>query len=282
MKKISIFTAALYCIFAVQTTLFSADSKPRRLPNRPPSRHFKTQTGGSRAVGNGGCCRIFLSCCFKPTVVDTFAEDAMLVHTILNYLIQLAPNELRELYLLCENSLFSLSALTANQLDELGLLDNSGNIKEGWRDMILKMLRIGGDNDIHPSFCYFQQAAIDLTNRFPQIISELRTQLNDAEELSIAPETLKILHSQYKLISSESGITADEIDKILTILDSENPIHRNAAPGTSVIRELTLVPLEDFLALAETNWGSNPADEEDEDDDGDVRSTSIVYTSDLR
>ena len=252
MKKISILTGVLYCVFAAQTTLFSADSKPERIPNRAPSTHLKLQTGGSRAVGKGGCCRIMLSCCFRPTLVDPFVEDAMILHSILNYLIRWAPSQLRELYLLCQNSLFFLSDLAAKQLDELGLLDDSGNIKEGWRDMILNMLRLPTDTDIHPCVCYFQQAVIDLTNRFPEIIAELRTQL-DADELSIDPEILKVLHIKYKLIYSENHITTDEIDKILTTLDSGDAIYRDASTGTTVMKELTLAPLEEFLALTDTN-----------------------------
>ena len=256
MKKISILTGVLYCVFAAQTTLFSADSKPRRLPNRAPSGYFKPETGGSRAVGNGGCCRIMLSYCLKPRLVDTFVEDAIVLHTILNYLIRWAPSQVRELYLLCQNGLFLLSDRAAKKLNELGLLDDSGNIKEGWRDMILNMLRLPADTDIHPCVCYFQQAVIDLTNRFPEIIAELRTQL-DAEELSIAPEILTILHSGYKLIYSENRITTDEIDKILRTLDSGDVIYRDASTGTTLMKELTLAPLEDFLASAHTNSVSN-------------------------
>lgn len=253
MKKINILTGALYFILAIQSSLFSADRKPQRLPNRAPSAYCKEQSSPSytRAVGRGGCCRVFISCCLKPKLVDTFVEDAIILHTILNYLIQYTPNHIRELYLLCQNSLYVLSDLAAKQLDELGLLDNTGNIKKGWGDMILNMLKSPSNKDTHSSVSYFEQAVIDLKNQFPEIIAALHTQL-DANELHIDEEILKTLHSRYKLIHSQSTITLDEIGKILTTLDNEEATYRHPTSRATEMKELTLASLDEFLLSAST------------------------------
>jgi hypothetical protein len=226
MKHLSIVMLAFSVACFSSTNLFSAAPKFQPIPNRAPTLPTPQNV---RAVGKGGCFRVCFSACCKSKTVTAAVNDFELVHNILSIGLIIAPGPIQELYLKCSSVLYSLSTAAAERLDAMGFLDGDGNLKEGWRQLVLASLQ-NKAGALDPADLHFQQAVANLVTRYPAIVAELRGQAEGGAGITLAPEVLALLKNEYNIIADGRATSATEIGKILQFVDALTPPAPTAAP----------------------------------------------------
>lgn len=184
----------------------------------------------------GGCLRVlFSACCTDPLTVDTAVTVAQVVHTALEALMELAPFGIREVYLLCQSGAYALSKAAVAALTAQGFLDEYGNLKPGWRELILRLLNHDGTAPDAQTF-YFEQGIEDLYCRYPAIVAALQEYYR-REDLYVDHIITSLLCSQYRLISSPTKITQEELATLIAAFDKYRPSGRGSALRTRATGE---------------------------------------------
>jgi hypothetical protein len=228
----------------------------------------------------------------RQSILKTATPELKKIHRIVSEL-AVRADMLRELYLKCQCSSYTISSELAAWLKENRLLSSRGNLKPSWEsplwdkhgnsfpnqppftELILKVLHYVGSEAEDKDACEGEEiepfnarnvytciAAEDILCKRRPLIKILRNALDQLATYFVDASSRATLHREYKLTERNTEVTLVELYKIVRIIDALEPRPIKAkrkAPQRSVSLPVDIGVVIDMLEAIEFGEKSKPS-----------------------